>query len=232
MAYPTGSDLKSYVQGAFPYLDFTTSPGTLVDFDGAADAGVQAWESQSGYIPFLADTSDQTLYYSPRKIMMIPNEYPILEFGNQGAAAGMVSVTSVTVGLQNGTGGTVLTLNKDYTLVAVDASTYTGIQFTNVFYGFPTYGITGQDVNSIKVVGKRGYRSTLLASERNAILAKGAQVALGQLLGFATGGGVSEMRLEGAVTEKYDLQTLSRYGEAFNGIFKQALSRFGRTIFS
>lgn len=165
-AYPIGSDLQNFLEGAGLVPSPISGTSTLLDFNGAIWSAITDWERDTHWEPFLADSSDQTVLFSPNELMSSPNELPYLPLDG-----GFISITSIRTGVTATSTGTLLTANTDYWLkpdrAAAKNKPYTYIEFNNVTGSI--YTIYWQP-QSIQIIGKRGYCSTVADDVNSAIL--------------------------------------------------------------
>jgi len=234
MAYPTTTELQTFLKGARLITDASTEPDSDLDYAGAIALAVSAWENATNYIPFQADGSDVTAYCKPIDILFPPNEYPFLPLSKTGSG-GWISVTSVTVGITSTFAGTVLTAGTDYVLqpknAALNSKPYTRILFqcpSGVWTPFSS--IVGGDLaDSIKIIGKRGYQATIDATVKAAVLRKAASQLAGEIFGKLSGGGISEWK-QGDTMTRYSIADLMRLPSEWDGVFSQTVTRYRRTI--
>lgn len=177
-SYPGAADLVSFLisGGLLP-----VSPSALqqfIDTELVMERAIEEWERETRYTPFLADTADQTIYYSPTDIEFPPNDYPLLDLAKAGGPGGIVSVTSLKVAVTSTSTGTTLSLTQDYALRPRNAplkeKPYTYIQFTRT----PFAGVwpLGSVADSIVLTAKRGYWPTLNPIAKHSILARAAEL--------------------------------------------------------
>lgn len=163
---PTGNDIRAFAQASgFVDTPLSIAQGAI-DWNQAAAEALATWETGTKYSPFLAESVDSTSIYSPLQNGRKPTTsgYNNFNYGYSSAggsnrlffAAGYISVTSVIVNITTTFVGTTLTQGSDYYLTPVIAPSasrpYTGLQFLSNIYGTP---------NSINVIGKRGYWTTV-----------------------------------------------------------------------
>jgi len=201
--------VQNFLLAAQLITDVTVTPDSLLDYSGAADSAASAWENAVRWFPFLEDGSDVARTYDP------PEER-LLKLG-----AGLMTCTSVTVG------GTTYTLNQNYWLRPTNAlikgQVYTEIEFFRTLY-LPNIR------NTIIVTGKWGRTATVPADVKQALLCKAAALLMPQVLAKISGGGVSEARLEGAITEKYSISDLENMRPAWDKAYNQCVSRWMRKV--
>lgn len=211
MAYPTATELKTFLLSAGLISDPTVPPDSYIDYQGAVDSAVLEWEQYSGWKPFLIDTNDVTRYFDP------PNSRA-LRFG-----AGLSSLTSVTVN------GTVLTVGTDFFLKEENAPTeglpYTWLEFRYRQYGSPNmrYDLP----KSVVIIGKWGRVATITADIKTAVLNGAAALVMNQCALRESGGGLSEWR-EGDVMQKYSAAESIRFEEAYRTKFMNTSRRYYR----
>jgi hypothetical protein len=205
MAYPTVAELKTFLLGAGLVTDATIPPDSYLDYQGAIDTATGDWEQYCGWKPFLIDSSDVTRYYDP------PNG-KVLRFG-----AGLSTLTSVTVN------GTALTLNTDFFLkdenAVADGLPYTYLELLYRQWGLP---------RSVVIIGKWGRVSTVPAAVKDAVLARSASGLLTQIGLRNSQGGLTESRLEGAITEKYGASNVLAFQNSWDTQFKDTVRAYYR----
>lgn len=227
-ALPTTTDLYAMLYGAGV---ITANPPTgqqaSLDYAGALAASIEEFARRTGYNPFLGDTVDQTIYFSPRNIDFPPDEYPHLDFAKSGGPGGILSVTSLRINYTATSGGTLLTQGTDFVLREKNASLknrpYTYLEFVKApQFGF--YGLVA-DVDSIQLIGKRGYWSTVPDLAFQGMLA-GAAIQLVPRLEILRTSGLVKVKL-GLDEFEYNkpLSPLSNY---FQAQFKDAIARYKR----
>lgn len=145
------------------------------------DAAISAFERDTGYRPFKAETADSTRYFS------------VQDVGHRGLLdlrAGYVSVTSVTVGVSATEVGSALTVNVDYWAEPVSGDgPINFIRFLSEPAGYP---------RSIVVAGKRGYAASIPAEAWQAVLNRAAIESLSQVEA-----GAVDSTVQGPVTINY-----------------------------
>jgi hypothetical protein len=155
--YPTATDLTTYLAAR----NITAPSNLLVHLNAAIDE----WERLTGYMPFLAETSDSTSHFDP------PTFTRVLDLQR-----GYTSITSVAVGVSDDDPtGTVLTAGKDYFAIPYNGTTIEALRFI---------ASPGTRPRSIKVVGKKGYATFVPDDAFRAILVRAAHFAM-QNLGSA-----------------------------------------------
>lgn len=210
MAYPTVAELKTFLLSAGLITDPTIPPDSYLDYQGAIDTAVEDWERYCGWKPFLIDNADVTRYFDP------PNGN-ILRFG-----AGLLSLTSLTVN------GDALTENTDFFLkdenATVQGMPYTYLKFLYRQLGYPS----GAYSRSVVIVGKWGRVSTVPASVKDAVMVRAASGLLAQIGLRNSQGGLSEVRLEGGITEKYSAANITQLGGLWDTQFEKTVRAFYR----
>ncbi len=229
-ALPTVNDLYAMLYGAGVIsANPPTGAQASLDYAGELAAAIEDFERATGYIPFLADTVDVTLTFSPGDIDWPPHDYPHLDFGKSGGPGGIVSVTSLRTGVSQSSSGTLLTQGVDYVLrpanAALKSRPYTYLEFIKAPQ-FGYYGLAG-DVDSIKIVGKRGYWSTVPDLAFQGMLA-GAARRLVPALAAAVRRGASGWK-EGDVSVTYGAKgPFSAQRDDWEAQEKRAIARFRR----
>lgn len=193
-AYPTGSDVQTSL----------TAEGLAYppNCSGYATAASERWEQMTTYMPFLAESVDSESYFTnPERGL----DYISFE-------GGFVAVTSVTVNLTpDDTTGTVLTLHTDYELEPYNAllrnEPYRRLVFrTSLYRGY----------RSIKVIGKRGYSTTITDDDWVAIRNYAKGLALTEVM---QGTGTLKEEWTGPVKLTYDNdQGRSKLDRYLNGL--------------
>jgi hypothetical protein len=130
--------------------------GVTSDVADEVASAISEWETKTSWIPFLAESSDSTEYFDG------PNS-PVLPVG-------YASITSVSIGITSTDNtGTALVLNEGYWLEFNLRKAITGIRF-----GW--HSIRGW--KTIKIIGKKGYSSSIPDEVWLAILHRAAVKAL------------------------------------------------------
>lgn len=175
-AWPTSTELTNAIAGLGGSVPAGFSAEDIIE------AATQQFELETGFDPWLPESSDSTRYYNPegRATMSIPAYW---------------TITSVTTGVQGGSSGTVLTLGTDYWQEpyrdAADKIPCTRLRFLIPPTGYP---------QSIKIIGKRGHSDAIPNDAWQAVLSLGCASLL--MYAAGTSGSVSEIR-QGLVTVKY-----------------------------
>lgn len=199
--YPNGNDLSGLLT-SLNLFDATELATFLVDMD--LDTLVQAaatqFEMESGWIPFLGDSSDVTRYFDPAG----PNQrLP----GSRGGSyllslnAGLLTVTSFHAGFSGSSVGTALVSEDDYRLrplnAVVENRPYTEIELLSGW----TWGLG----RSLRIIGRWGYGVMIPDDVWLAILHQAGNLALPIL----------RERLTGGLVEWKEADAMERYGDAF-----------------
>jgi hypothetical protein len=147
-AYPTKAEVDAYL-ATLPNL---TVPAAF-DTDPTIRAAIAEWERLTEYRPFLSGTAASRTFDPPGPKTTRPTRGGgrTLRLG-----AGLVSLSSLTVGVEGGSAGTALTLDTDFWLWPANAAAlsrpYTAIEFACVQWGQP---------RSIVINGVWGYGATI-----------------------------------------------------------------------
>ena len=150
-AWPTTAQIVTHLA----VLGVTSTLADAV-MQNEIDGVVADWERLTGYTPFLGETQDATRYYDPPAWSGTPDQIDLRN--------GYISVTSVTAGVTPDSAGTVLTVNEDYWLLP-DAAPSDNRPYTRIAFSV----LQGGPRRSIKVIGKRGYCSTIAEDVWNAV---------------------------------------------------------------
>lgn len=205
---PTEADLEVALRslGLFD-TDELSEVLQFLDLSIFADAAVRQWEEETGWIPFLADTSeesaDQIRYYDPPG----PNRRPQIQGGSYtlDLGAGIVILETVHTGFSPTSAGTAQVAGTDFNLLPHNADPldrpWTQLEFT-----VPQWGAR----RSIKVVGRFGYASAVPEDAWVAILHQGVRMALPEVATRLTGGARKFTEL--GVTEEFGEGFLSGTG--------------------
>jgi hypothetical protein len=139
MSYPTEAELTTFV-GTIPDLTLDASYDLALPLARA----ISAWESLTGWHPYIKDGTDKTHYFDPPKV------------GTHGCVLnlrkGLLVLTSLTTGLNyDQSGGSALTQNTDFKLWPYDGG-LTGEPWTQIHFKTTPYGEPG----TIKLIGRFG----------------------------------------------------------------------------
>lgn len=213
--WPTVSDAVSFMEAAG--LTVSNTSLTNMKFDLALAAAIDAFETDTGFDPFIAAAADSTRYYSPDGTKIID------------LRGGLVaSPTSVTVSYDPGGGynGTELT-TSDYWMKpdGADGSTqpYTWIECAGVPRGLP---------RSIVIVGKFGYTPNATGpaeDARYAVLCKAAAIIAPQMR-RELGNGVISWR-EGDTQRQYGAEgSIAAAIADWEAGYKPVVNRYKREV--
>lgn len=182
MPYPTENDVRDLLSAGGVDTSAIVDP-TMRHILGWA---VGEWEHMTGWFPFIGDTADVTRRYDPPG----PDPHTTGYFMARGGFvtmklnAGLLSVTSLTIGKTVFTPGTVLTKDVDYFLLPFDAP-FKHKPYTEIRFAYPIWGISG----SIEIVGKWGYWTDIDADPFYGVLCMAAHEVLMSAVMKATKGG-------------------------------------------
>jgi len=176
--YPGSNDLRQFLIGAGMVTTTLTEAQSFMDEANFIGRAIEEWEKDTGYIPFLADDADVTIYYNPRAVDYPMGRAPMLDFASNGGPGGIVSVTSLTVGVTSTSTGTALTQNTHFSLrprnAALNKQPYTYLEF--LYGAYTGLGTLGSYGDSIVLVGKRGFWTQISEMAWNGILCKAAEL--------------------------------------------------------
>lgn len=227
---PAASDLYRYLRAA-GVVDYPeTEAQGLLNLSGKVAAAVNDWERDTHWEPFVVAKDgggspvDTTLKFSPQDILYPPNDYPMLDVDG-----GILSVTSLTVGVTATSAGTVLVQDTDFYLMPSRAplkgKPYTYIEFCRA--NFPSFGIVGRYVpNSIVLVGKFGYSLTCPDVAFDAILARAAKKCGPQL--SAKFGGMTGWSEADGTKETYGADPFASFLDRADAEYANAVKLFRR----
>lgn len=177
-AYPLDADYTAFVTGA------GLSMPSAYSWVGIADYAQAEFEKRTGRIPFLKDASDVARSFDP------PGATSTLEtsFYKGGEKlleldAGLLTCTSVAVGVTPGDPGAVLAAGTQYRLMPQNAAVK-NMPYEWIEFYFPVYGMP----SSIVITGKWGYAANLPEDVWQCCLCIGAEYVATQILdGLLTG---------------------------------------------
>lgn len=184
-AWPSVVDVVSYMVGAGMVDSVLTEAQHHLDFQLAVDSAVAELEDATDYSPFKMDETDVVRKYTPTGTKL-------LQF-----RAGLLSLTSLVVGVSSGFSGTTLTVDEDFWLgpenAAVKRMPYLWAEFRR-----PLHGIE----RSIWVTGKWGRWTSIDPRAYEAVIVKAASKLATQVAAEATGGMISWTEAD-STSEKY-----------------------------
>lgn len=201
--YPSGADVEQVIEGLrlFDVADLA-EVFEFIDTDALALAAVHQWETETGWIPFLADVDDdnpdQTRYFDPpgpnsRGESIGGGNHLILD-------CGIVELVTVHTGWSPTFAGTAALAGTDFRLWPYNADPLDR-PWTELRFKVPQWG----QPQSIKIVGRFGYAATVREDVWLAILHQGVTLALPEVATRVTGG----------MVEWKEADASERYGEAF-----------------
>lgn len=184
-AYPTGTDVSTALVAAGVISTMPTEQDKLLMLDTFAGDAKIAWEDATGWHPFLADTATSSRTFYPQG----PNKGEDLYGTRMGGDRvmrlhdGLLSCTSLTIGISPSDAGTLLTEHDDYYLEPVEAAIkhrpYEHIRFAARMWGLP---------ESVEIVGRWGFWSEVPEDAWLAILYRGMMSAIDMVAAGMTGG--------------------------------------------
>lgn len=142
-AWPTSAQTLQFLKDAGVLSASASLPAS---FSALHTAAAEHLQKEIGYFPWLAAT--QTRWFDP------PNGR-FLDLGG-----GLVSLTSLTIGIQGGSSGTALTHETDFFLLPYNAPT-DGRPYEWVEFALDQRGGS----KSIKIIGSWGYSATLIPED-------------------------------------------------------------------
>lgn len=166
-AWPVRNDLIDFLQSAGILPDPVTGAAAKIDYATACTDALQQFESDTGYRPFMAASADSTRKFTPKG-----GRYLDLQGGLPAAP------TSVTIGVDTVSAGTVQTINEDFYMEEANAPAegrpYTSIRFAT--------NQTGA-IDSIRIPGKWGFCANGAIPEHawNAVLRQAALIVFPQV---------------------------------------------------
>jgi hypothetical protein len=223
-AYPTSTELSSYLVGTGLVSSTVAATLSLTDKAAAASSG---WEEATGWHPFIKDSSDVARRFDPPG----PNRGHGIWWPRGGKwvltlPAGLLTVTSIVTGYSasstNPQAGTAQVVEDDYWLLPDDAPLknrpYTQVEFATCQWG---------EARSIRITGKWGYCETIPEDAWQAILQYGALLAAPDLAGQLTGG-LLEWTEE--AHERYAEKPLAHWIDQWQKTFDRAVARYQRIV--
>lgn len=184
---PTVLELGRLLQSAGMVATPPTAEQTIADYATAINAAADEWSRVTGYKPFLADAADVLRKFDPPGPTIRGTRYGYRARGGERfvefAGTGLVSITSMTTGVDSVSTGTVRTLGTDFYLYPSEAAAE-GIPWTHAEFVLPVWG----SQQSVQVLGKWGFSATLPDDAWQAILFMAAVRLAPQLSSLLTGG--------------------------------------------
>jgi hypothetical protein len=219
-AYPIVADLDSYLRalGILSDADLAAFLAN-VDLEGLIEAAVDAWEMDTGWIPFLRDSTPVSRRFDPPG----PNRRTVSRGGHNrlDLAAGLLEVTAFVTGYSSTDAGTAAVLEDDYWLwpanAAIENRPWTLVEFAASSWGGP---------QSIQITGYWGYSATIPGDAWQAILRQAGLLAYSEITLQLTGGMVGWS--EADVKEEYDLSPLELHRKAWQEQWDRAVNRYRR----
>lgn len=227
-AYPGSADLAALLIASGLISNPPTTVQQFIDEGGYIGRAISEWERATRFIPFMGDTDDQTVWYNPRDLQQPIGHFPFLDTAANGGPGGVLSVTSLYVGVTSTSTGTALTQDYHYAMrprnAALKNMPYTYIEFIR-----PPYvglGALGSVVDSIKLVCKRGYWTKVDEAAYQAILSGAAALAV-SVLSRPVSPGILEIT-DDDVKIKYDPDAFGKMQERYQKQFDTGIMRFRR----
>lgn len=219
-AYPTAAQINAYLLalGLFEADDLAALTDA-VDLASIAEAVQAAWEADTGWKPFLRDSSDVSRRIDPPG----PNRRGLSRGAEQRLEleSGLLAVTSFVSGYSATDGGSALTLEEDYYLypanAGLDMRPWTAIDFPGYQWGLP---------QSLRITGRWGYAAQIPADAWQAMLRQGALLLISELSLNATGG--VEAWTWADRQERFDTKAWEGYAERWQSQWRQAVRRYAR----
>jgi hypothetical protein len=222
-AYPSASNLQSYLNSLGL---LTTAQVAALNLTDRIAAATDAWEEETGWHPFIKDTSDVSRQFTPPG----PNRKPGLTGRGGGYVldldCGLLTVTSIVTGYSasptSPSAGTTEVAEDDYWLLPEGAPLenrpYTQVEFAASIWG---------QARSIRITGKWGFCSTLPDDAFQAILRMGALQTADELVALRTGGMIE---WEEEARERYGENPLGKYLERWQSDWDRAVMRYRRIV--
>ena len=214
--FPLQADVEAYIS-ALGVVDEDLLGDTLTQLrlDVKAEAAKEEWERRTGWKPFLKDTVDVTRRFNP------PNGSDLW------LSAGLLTLTSVTVGVTADDEGEEKTLDTDYFLSPSSASAE-----SRPFEWISFSGYQSGAARSIVVVGRWGYSDSLPYDAWEAVRQYAAFLCYPEL----------SLRISGGLFSVKTVETESRYSggkstplsieaEAWKANFDAAVKRYQRRMY-
>jgi hypothetical protein len=225
---PGSADLSSYITGLnlFDSGELAAVLARIGLADKAA-AAAAAWQEQTGWYPFIKDTSDVSRRFDPPG----PNSHHGGVWALRGGKwvldlrAGLLVVTSIVTGYSASTtnpqAGTAQVAEDDYWLLPEEAPLqnrpYTQVEFAAARWGDP---------RSVRITGRWGFCSIVPEDAWQAVLQYGALLAASDLQTNLTLGMLEYT--EAVVTERYGPTPLAKLVERWQDVWDQAVGRYVR----
>lgn len=227
-SWPTANDLSSFLLYESG-LNLKIKNERDMRFGEEIDAAIERFKRASGFYPFLAEQSVRM--YSPpgpNALGMTANPFGMgygLPYvgGSRTLAldAGIVTLTSLNIGVSAGGGGHVLAAGTDFYLRPSNAPAM-GLPYTSIEFRGPLSGLP----SSIRIDALWGFATTINAMYRRAILADAAAAYAPQLAisksGFLTSWS------ESGVTETFDKNPFAPHIATWQGQMTRALAGLRR----
>jgi hypothetical protein len=194
-AYPTSTDLTAFITSLnlFDSADLSAILAAM-NLAQKADAAAEAWETATGWHPFLADAATSTRRFDPPG----PNKGQLSRGGGRRLylQGGIITVPTVVVGYTATSPGSTLVYDQDFWLLPQNAAERK-LPWEWVEFGFNQSG----PPRSVQVTAKWGYQQYIPDHAWQMILEKAAFLCLPELETQSTGG--TKSFTEGGTTESY-----------------------------
>lgn len=216
-SFPNDQDIQAFAQSTGADLPCS------YDFTGLGDLAQREFERRTSRIPFLKDSSDVDRFFDP-PIAGSHGQFIYLD-------AGLLELTSITIGYIGVGTGTVLNEGADFVLhdynAPAEGRPWEKIQLTTTLnwraYNEASPNFSGR-ARSLKVTGKWGYSTTVPEDVYQACLRLGASFAFKDIREGLAGGPTSWT--EGSVSEKIDANLLSSLGVTMESYANRVISRY------
>ena len=227
-AYPTEQDLLNKLISSGVLDDSCDTDAPDYDYQLYIKSAIIEFERRTGYIPFLAETADSTAYFDPPGADRFKTNYA--GYGWRGGGrileieSGYTSVTSVTIGYSPTTVGTILTPNVQYFLRNANAALI-GNPKTTIEFSWPQWG----GGESIVIIGKRGFSTTVPEDAFQAIVNIGSIELLQMILTQRTG--LSAKWQLGDMQETFERGAFNPLRDQMQSQVDRCINRYRRVVF-
>lgn len=203
-SWPTDSDVVTFLS-SIGVWNVTLAPTV----SGAIDAAVNKFEMLTGRIPFLTETASSISYYDPPGAVSKSTNYSwrgggkVLELDS-----GFTEITSITIAVTADNDGQELDLNRQVRFSPINYAAK-NLPIEEIDFAFAPWGT----MSSIKIIGKRGYSTTIPSDVYHAIIKFAAAEMVPIIAAYQTGG-VQEMS-EADVKVKFGGSSSGFYGSGY-----------------